>query len=200
MDAETVSIFLETWGYAALLLLLILNGVGSPIPEDLVLLTAGYLVYTGVFAWPLALTVSALGVVVSDLMLYSAGRHLAWHAARSSDEALLSSRRLETTTRWFARLGHGVIFVARLIPGTRAVVFLTAGAHGIPAGRFLRYDALGAMLWVPCMLLLGHASGAAIGDLGEVLEWLGRSAMWVMGAVALLFMLWLSWGREASKL
>lgn len=37
---------LGTWGYPALLLLLILNGVGSPIPEDLLPLTEGYLVYT----------------------------------------------------------------------------------------------------------------------------------------------------------
>jgi membrane protein DedA with SNARE-associated domain len=200
MDPETVSSFLECWGYAALLVLLILNGVGSPVPEDLVLLTAGYLVYTGVFDWPLALAVSAAGVVVSDLMLYSAGRHLAWYSASSSDEAWLSPQRLQRATRWFVRLGDGVIFAARLMPGTRAVVFLTAGARGIPAVRFLRYDVLGAVLWVPGMLVLGHACGAAIGDLSEALEWLGRSAFWVMAAAALLLVVRLSWGREASKL
>lgn len=200
MDAATLSSLLETWGYAALLLLLILNGVGSPIPEDLVLLSAGYLVYAGVFEWPLALAISAVGVVTSDVMLYSAGRHLAWHSARASDDALLSPRRLQRTTRWFARLGHGVIFVARLVPGTRAVVFLTAGAHGIPAGRFLRYDVLGASLWVPGMLFAGHASGAAVGDLGEAVAWLNRSALWAMAALSLLLVLWLTWGREASKL
>jgi membrane protein DedA with SNARE-associated domain len=200
MDPETVSGFLESWGYAALLVLLILNGVGSPVPEDLVLLTAGYLVYTGVFDWPLALTVSAAGVVVSDLMLYAAGRHLAWYSAGSADDALLSPRRLQRATRWFARLGDGVIFAARLIPGTRAVVFLTAGAQGIPAARFLRYDVPGAVLWVPGMLVLGHACGAAIGDLSEALEWLGRSALWAMAAAGLLLVLRLSWGREASKL
>jgi membrane-associated protein len=133
-------------------------------------------------------------------MLYSAGRHLAWHSARSTDDALLSPGRLQRATRWFARLGDGVIFAARLIPGTRAVVFLTAGARGIPATRFLRYDVLGAVLWVPGMLVIGHTSGVAIGDLGEALEWLGRSAVWAMLAAALLLVLRLSWGREASKL
>ena len=63
------------WGYPALLLLLVLTGVGLPIPEDLLLVTAGYLVFTDVFQWPLALAVSLIGVVVSDVMLYSAGRH-----------------------------------------------------------------------------------------------------------------------------
>lgn len=152
-------------GYPALLLLLILTGVGSPIPEDLLLLTAGYLVFTDVFQWPLALVISAIGVVVSDLMLYSAGRHLACRSTRWSDGRVLSPERLQRTTRWFARLGHGVVFIARLTPGTRALVFLTAGARAVPVWSFLRYDAMGAALWVPAMLAVGYATGTRIGDL-----------------------------------
>ncbi|MDP2055796.1 MAG: hypothetical protein Q8L75_19330, partial [Acidobacteriota bacterium] len=49
-------------------------GVGSPIPEDLLLLTAGYLVFSGVFVWPAALAIGLAGVVISDVMLFSAGR------------------------------------------------------------------------------------------------------------------------------
>src|ERR687891_605995 len=61
VDPESLSALLDTWGYPALLLLLILTGVGSPIPEDLLLLTAGYLVYTDVFYWPPALFVGVIG-------------------------------------------------------------------------------------------------------------------------------------------
>jgi membrane protein DedA with SNARE-associated domain len=200
LDPDTLSSLLDTWGYAALLLLLVLSGVGSPVPEDLLLLTAGYLVYTGVFAWPIALPVSAAGVITSDVILYAAGRHLAWHSAGWSDDALLSPQRLQRATRWFARLGDPVIFLARLVPGTRAVVFLTAGAQGVPIGRFLRYDVLGAVIWVPGMLLLGSASGNTLGDLSEVVAWLSHSALPLMAASALLLILWLAWGREAAKL
>lgn len=80
VDPETLSAILGVWGYPALLVLLMLTGVGSPIPEDLLLLTAGYLVFSDVFAWPSALAVSLVGVVISDVMLYSAGRHLAWRS------------------------------------------------------------------------------------------------------------------------
>jgi len=200
VDPSIVSSLLETWGYVALLLLLILNGVGSPIPEDLLLVTAGYLVFVEVFHWPLALAVSAIGVVVSDLILYSAGRHAAWRSSRYADDSLLTPERLRRATRWFKRLGHRLIFVARLIPGTRAIVFLTAGAHGVPVWSFLRYDFLGVALWVPAMLGIGHASGATVGDLDDALAWLSQSAMWAMCAAAFLLILWLSWGREASKL
>ncbi len=74
MEPDSLSALLGTWGYPALLIMLVITGVGSPVPEDLLLLTAGYLVFTGVFEWAPALGVAGVGVVTSDLLLYSAGR------------------------------------------------------------------------------------------------------------------------------
>lgn len=200
MDPATVSTLLDTWGYVSLLLLLVLTGVGSPIPEDLLLLTAGYLVFSGVFQWPLAIVVSLAGVVSSDLMLYSAGRHVAWRARRGPESPYLSPERLRRVTRWFGRLGDAVVLVARLTPGTRALVFITAGIHAVPVSRFLRYDILGAALWVPAMLITGHAAGRHLGDLQDVLDLVGRGASWALATAGLLLVLWVWLGREESKL
>ncbi len=199
MDPMTASTLLGTWGYPALLLLLILTGVGSPIPEDLLLLTAGYLVSSDVFQWPLALGIGLFGVVASDLMLYSAGRHIAWRSARRGEDPYLSARRLQRATRWFGRIGERLIFVARLTPGTRAVVFITAGIHAVPASRFLRYDLFGAALWVPTMLVIGHSAGAHVGTITDTIESLGRGSAWAFGTASGLLLLWLVLGREESK-
>ncbi len=149
MDPNAVADLLGSWGYPALLALLLLTGVGSPIPEDLLLLSAGYLIFTDVFHWPVALAICAGGVVASDIMLYSAGRHLAWRSTRGPAGRLLSPERLLRGTRWFGRLGHKAILLARLTPGTRAIVFVTAGARAVPFRELsaLRHDgrrALGA--------------------------------------------------------
>lgn len=200
MDPTTVSTLLGTWGYPSLLLLLVLTGVGSPIPEDLLLLTAGYLVFSDVFQWPLALSISLVGVVVSDLMLYSAGRHIAWRAQRGPESPYLSAERLQRVTRWFGRLGDAVILVARLTPGTRALVFITAGIHAVRVSSFLRYDIIGAALWVPAMLLAGHTAGRHLGDLQDVLELLNRGATWAIAIAGLLLVMWIWLGREESKL
>jgi membrane-associated protein len=200
VDPEALSAVLGVWGYPALLLLLILTGVGSPIPEDLLLLTAGYLVFSDVFDWPAALAVCLLGVVLSDLMLYSAGRHLAWRSTRWPDSRLLSRQRLARATTLFHRVGDPIVLVARLVPGTRAMLFLAAGVRALPVWSFLRYDLLGAALWVPSMLLVGHASGSRIGDFEMVIAWVSRSAGWMMAVVSVLVLIWLSWGREESKL
>jgi membrane protein DedA with SNARE-associated domain len=200
MEPNALSMFLGTWGYLALLALLILTGVGSPIPEDLLLLTAGYLVSVGVFEWPLALGTGAVGVVVSDLMLYSAGRHVAWRSARWPEGYFLSAERLQRATRWFARCGPVVVLIARLVPGTRAIVFVTAGIHSIPMSRFLGYDILGAAVWVPAAVAFGNFAGRHFGDLASVMDWLDRAGTGVAIVACALLLTWFWLGREESKL
>lgn len=200
VNADSLSIFLSLWGYPALLVLLILTGLGSPIPEDLLLLTAGYLVFSGVFDWRAALAIGVAGVVISDVMLFSAGRHLAWRSRQGVNNQVLSRERLARASGWFDRVGDRLVFMARLVPGTRAMVFLAAGVRAVPGWRFLRYDFLGAALWVPAMLVVGHASGSRIGNLEAMVAWLSRSAVWAMVMAAVLFLTWLTWGREESKL
>jgi membrane protein DedA with SNARE-associated domain len=202
MDPHSLLALLETWGYAALLVLLIATGIGSPIPEDLLLLTAGYLIFAGVFFWPIAAGVCVAGVVGSDQMLYAAGRQIAWRAWRApnGDNYYLSVRRLHRVTRWFARCGNVVILAARLVPGTRALVFITAGIHAIPAPTFLRYDLLGAALWVPAMLMIGYAAGGRIGGVEKAVDAITRGVTWMVAAAFGLVIVWLLLGREESKL
>ena len=200
MDPTAVPTLLGTWGYPALLALLLLTGVGSPIPEDLLLLTAGYLLYADVFQWPLTLGVCMAGVVASDVMLYSAGRHLAWRSEQQRERRLVSPSRLLRATRWFTRVGPRLIVIARLTPGTRAVVFVTAGLGGVSIWSFLRYDGLGAAIWVPAVLTVGHTAGPRVGDVQTLVDSFNRGAAWVLPAAAALLVLWLLMGREESKL
>jgi membrane protein DedA with SNARE-associated domain len=200
MEPNALSMFLETWGYLALLALLILTGIGSPIPEDLLLVTAGYLVAAGVFEWPLALGTGGVGVVISDLMLYSAGRHVAWRSARWPEGHFLSPAKLHRATRWFARCGPVIVLIARLVPGTRAIVFVTAGIQSIPMSRFLGYDILGAAVWVPAALAFGTVAGRYVGDLGSVMDSLDRAGSGVLIVACVLLLTWFWLGREESKL
>lgn len=200
MDPLVIADFLSTWGYLALLALLLLTGIGSPLPEDLLLLIAGYLVYAGTMTWPLALAVAMTGVVGSDMVLYAAGRHLVWRPRASLERRVLSPGRLRRVTRLFDRIGATAVFAARLIPGTRAVVFVTAGVRGLPASRFLAADVLGALLWVPFLLIVGHSFGPRIGSLSDFAEWTQRGTLWLAVAALVLVILWLLFGREESKL
>ncbi|MGE0594022.1 MAG: DedA family protein [Vicinamibacterales bacterium] len=200
MESTTLAGLLTIWGYPGLFLLLLLTGVGSPVPEDLLLLTAGYLVSASILSLPPALVVCVVGVVASDLLLYTAGRRFAWRDEEGWQPLVAMQARLRRATRWFDRLGAPLILLARLVPGTRALVFVTAGVRGVPAGAFLLYDTLGAVLWVPLLLAVGWRVGDELGGPEALVVRLRGSGLWLGVGVLVLLVLWRVWGREESKL
>lgn len=185
---------LEAWGHPAVFLLLLLNGVGSPLPEEAVLLTAGYLATAGVLDWSWVGAAAFCGVVGSDLILFAAGRRLAWHASQRQDAWMPSPARLRQATRWFDRCGNAIILLARLVPGTRAIVYLTAGVRHVDPVTFAAWDIAGALLWVPLMLVLGREAEQHLGDIGVLTGWIG----WLLLAAAVAATAWLALRRPAS--
>lgn len=200
MSPVRLAELLADWGYATYLFLLSATGVGSPIPEDLILATAGYLIAAGVFSWAGAYAAGVIGVVGSDALLYGWGRRFRSGASQGWMSRFVRPHHLATADRWLARFGDRAVFFSRLLPGTRAVVFIGAGLRQMPFGRFLLYDAAGALLWVPIVLVAGAQIGEEIGGLERIGPTLGRFAVWIVAGLLLLLALWRWWRAEESKL
>ena len=200
MSAARLAELLESWGYAAYLLLLGITGAGSPIPEDLILATGGYMISAGIFSWPGAVLAGVAGVVGSDALLYYWGTRLRVGVEGGWTSRFFTPRHIRKAERLLARFGDKTVFIARLLPGTRAVSFVGAGARRMPFGRFLLLDAAGAVLWVPAVLLLGARIGKEIGGLDRLVASAGRSAVWVGVTILILVLVWSLWRAEESKL
>lgn len=199
MNPARLAELLGDWGYTTYVVLLCATGVGSPIPEDLILATAGYLVSAGVFGWPGAIAAGVFGVVASDALLYGWGRRIRGGASGGWLSRLVRPHHLAKADRWLSRFGPWSVFVARLVPGTRAVAFIAAGARQMSFARFLTADIAGALIWVPLILALGAQLGDEIGGLDRVIGWVGRMGLWVTGAAVLLLAVWTYWRAEESK-
>lgn len=200
MSAARLAELLESWGYASYLFLLGITGVGSPIPEDLILATGGYMISAGIFSWTGAILAGVAGVVGSDALLYYWGTRLRVGAEGGWTSRFLSPRHIRKTERLLTRFGDKTVFFARLLPGTRAVTFVGAGVRHMPFGRFLLLDTAGALVWVPAVLVLGARIGEEIGGLDRVVAGAGRSAFWVGVTVLALVLAWSLWRAEESKL
>ena len=200
MDPALLTAFVSDWGYVALLVLLLATGVLSPVPEDVLLLAAGYLVSTGALAWGWTIPVCLVGVVGSDAILYWWGTRIRTAGRTGWSRHVIRSERLERAAEWFGRFGEPVVTFGRLVPGTRAIVFVGAGFRGIPFRRFLLYDTLGALVWVPLLTFLGSQLGEEVGSLERAGALLGRVARWVMLAVVVLLVAWYFARSEESKL
>lgn len=181
MNPEAASALLGSWGYPLYLLLFLLTAFGSPLTEDLLLLVGGYLIGTHVFSWAPTATVAYVGILGADLCLFWFGRKLRAHTLnRGFVRHVIRPGRLRLAARWFRRFGQGVIFLSRFVPGTRVLVFVSAGLRGVRLTRFLVLDGLAAAIWAPLLLWAGHLAGERIGSLGRTLEIVGDRVFWIL--------------------
>lgn len=177
--------------HIGLLVILMVAGLGVPLPEDIPLLTAGWLVHRGLAGfWGMA-GVGLVGVLAGDLILFSMARRYGEHIVehrwlrRIASPALL--RRAENI---YARHGLKIIFVARFMPGLRAVLFMVAGIFQVRPLTFLAIDGTAALGSVPLLIWLGWRFGQRIEQLaGDV----RRAQLFAGACLAVAIAAWIVW-------
>ncbi len=192
-----VSTYLEHFTYVGLLIVLVLCGLGLPVPEDAVLLTGGFLAHRGVVEYPVALAISFVGVITGDCSLFFLGRRYGTGLLRYFGLMHPASRKSIARMRSFMdRHGHRAVFYGRFLAGLRAVVYLSAGSLGVPTSRFLMYDLLGAAISVPLVVSIGYLFG---GEIEKVLYYLGGIQRALLIVAALSLLIWLTRVLVLSK-
>jgi membrane protein DedA with SNARE-associated domain len=192
-----VSTYIEHFTYLGLLMVLVLCGLGLPVPEDAVLLTGGFLAHRGLTQYPITLVISFIGVITGDCSLFFIGRRLGTGVLRYFGLSHPSSRRsIARMRRFMDRHGHRAVFYARFLAGLRAVVYLSAGSLGVPVSRFLIYDLLGALISVPLVVSLGYLFG---GEIERMLRYLGGIQRALLIVAALSLLIWLTRMLALSK-
>jgi membrane protein DedA with SNARE-associated domain len=121
--------------------------------------------------WWIMLPVCILGVVLSDILLYSLGRWFGDQLLQHRWLArVLPPQRRRQTEENFHRYGVSILVVGRLMPGIRAPLFLTAGSMRLPLARFLLADGLGAVVGNSLFFFLGYWLGDSVKTLIEHAE------------------------------
>lgn len=180
-----VSGYIEHFTYLGLFAVLLLCGMGLPMPEDIALLAGGFLVHRGIIRYPITLAVSLLGVVAGDNSLFFLGRRFGTGLVRYFGLNRPGSKaQIERIRAFMHRHGHRAIFYARFLAGLRALIYLTAGSFGVTPLRFLLYDLLGAVISVPIVVSIGYLFG---GQLEVVVHYLGgfERLLWIVVVLSL---------------
>ncbi|WP_025324097.1 VTT domain-containing protein [Deferrisoma camini] len=160
--------------------LLVLTGLGLPVPEDVILLAAGAVVSWGRTGYYPIVGAALLGVLVGDLLLFLLGRRYGPNVLKHRPFRYLASpRRMDRARDMLARRGAGAVFLARFVAGVRFAVFFVAGASGMNAATFVLLDLTGAVLSVPLVVLVGYVFGS---NLEEALGFLHAHRWQVLAA------------------
>jgi len=143
--------------YAVVFGLLVVCGLGLPLPEDIPMAACGYLIWEGSMRTMPAFMVAFIGVLAGDSILYFIGRRLG--PAVLERQRLFRERRVRRVRAYFRKYGPKFIFFARFVLGIRAAVFFTAGALRVPYRTFLLLDGLAALVSIPVWMALGYGLG-----------------------------------------
>jgi membrane protein DedA with SNARE-associated domain len=174
-----------------IVVLLIVAGLGLPIPEDIMLFSAGVLVHRGEISYLAALVGCAVGVFIGDTTIFLIARRLGPSAlGRRPLRWLITPERRELVEDKFARYGNVIVFMGRHMAGLRAPIFAMAGMHQMPITKFWLWDGLGLCVSAPVVIGIGWWFAD---NLDKALEILGRFH-WAIGGLLLaavaLFVVW----------
>jgi membrane protein DedA with SNARE-associated domain len=177
---------IDAFGALGVALLMALENLFPPIPSELILPFAGFLVGRGELGFLPVLVASTAGSLFGALVLYALGR---WGGRklilRYGRFLRVKEADLDRAEGWFDKYDEWVVLFGRMVPGVRSVVSIPAGMLGTPFVRFVLLTTAGSAAWNA--LLLG--AGWYLGDNWQQIAGIVGSAsnvVLVLVAVALV--------------
>ena len=168
---NTIVSLLNQTGYLGVFLLMVMESATLPVPSEVVLPLAGYLVYKGQLEFWSTVAVATVGSLVGTMVDFGIGYYLGRPAVlRYGRIVRFSEKRLETTERWFASHGKSVVLLARFVPLLRTLIAFPAGIVRMDVKRFLVYSAVGILVWDVALVYLGVLAGQNSTAIATTLE------------------------------
>lgn len=163
--------YLNEYGYSAVFICIMLEGVGIPTPGLTLLIVATLLASSGLMRLPILLFVALAGSAIGNVAGYAIGRFGGRRLiTRYGRFVGLNKLRLERVEGFFEHHGGAVVMTARFLDVLRQLNGLVAGTVHMPWWRFFVYNVLGAILWVGVVCLGVYFLGEHIDQALPVLK------------------------------
>jgi len=191
--------FLQHTSYLGIIVVLVLTGMGLPIPEEVPIIAAGIASSDGSLNVWRAFASCLIGAVLGDCMLYAIGYHFGHGLAKKHPRfaQLLHAEREAQIEEMLRKHGLKVFFLTRFMVGIRAPVYLTAGILRMSFRRFIVVDAICASAVVGLFFGLSYTFGDSIKSWIRNSEYL-LTIVVVLVVVGLLLFFWRR-ARRAAK-
>jgi membrane protein DedA with SNARE-associated domain len=151
---------ISSLGYGGVVLLMAIESACIPLPSEIIMPFAGYLVYTGQFSLHGAALAGALGCIAGSIPAYYLGKHGGRPLIeRYGKYVLLSKHELDLADRLFSRHGQWVVLAARLLPVIRTFIAFPAGVARMNMTRFIVYTFVGSYPWCYGLAWVGMKLG-----------------------------------------
>ncbi len=157
---QFVTHVIQSGGYAGIAALMGIESACIPLPSEIIMPFAGYLVYLGHFNLFWVATAGALGCNLGSVIAYwigaKGGRPL---VERYGKWVLMSHHDLDRMTFFFQKYGSVTVLLGRLLPVVRTFIAFPAGIAKMPQLRFHIYTFVGSWPWCYCLAYVGMRLG-----------------------------------------
>ena len=151
---------ISSLGYTGVFILMMFESMILPVPSELVMPFAGFLVVEGRFTFLGVIIASSLGSIVGSLISYYIGFYGGNRfVLRFGKYLLLDSEDLKKTEEWFALRGEKTVLISRFIPVVRHLISIPAGIGRMDLKKFLIYTLIGATAWNGILAYVGYKLG-----------------------------------------
>ena len=160
--ASFVIAAISSLGLLGVVLMMAIESACIPLPSEIIMPFAGYLVSQGHFNLVMAATAGALGCNLGSALAYAVGQYGGRpFVERWGGYLLITRRDLDAADRFFARHGSLAVFIGRLLPVVRTFIALPAGIVRMPLVKFHLYTFVGSWIWCFVLAYIGMKLGQA---------------------------------------
>ena len=143
-------------GYCGVVFFMALESMILPVPSEVVMPCAGFLVTTGKFTFIGAVLASSLGTIIGSLIGYYMGKWGGYPVVEYFGKyLLLDKEHLEYTHRWFEKRGELTVLITRFVPVVRHLISIPAGVAEMNLLRFCAFTLIGGTTWNTILLVVG---------------------------------------------
>lgn len=158
--SSTAIYLIESLGYWGIFLGMTIESACIPLPSEIIMTFAGYVVYEGKMAFWGVVLVGTLGNLIGSLIAYYVG----WWGGRPLLEKygkyiLITHNKLNLADEWFEKYGHEAVLISRMLPGLRTFISLPAGITHMNLKKFILYTVVGSLPWCFVLTYIGVLMG-----------------------------------------
>ena len=163
---DTLLQLMESYGYIAMFVAMALENANIPIPSEVVLGFAGFLISQQIFSFWTTFAVACIAGVVGSIISYwlgsYGGRPL---LLKYGKYIFFNERKFRMAEDLFNKYGGIAVIICRCLPGVRTFISFPAGVARYPFWRFVIFTIIGTIPWTLLLVWAGSLLGSHWRDL-----------------------------------
>lgn len=152
--------FVDNLGYVGIFIMTLVESTFVPIPSEVTMIPAGYLVQQGHMNFWWVFTASVTGTVIGAYINYWIAKHYGRQLFKKYGKYfMMTPQKLRKLEDFYKQHGALSTFIGRLLPGIRHYISFPAGLAKMKVGKFFFYTSLGGAIWMAVLLVIGYKIG-----------------------------------------